>query len=474
MNKKISLSIVAILSLTTISALEFKPVGFKAVGMGGTGVASTRGSLSGYYNPALLRFSDYTTEVSVNVGVRFRESNLIDNMDQLSDLEIDEVITRIGDNAPVTGSNTANGDNNKMESVLNILKNIGADNAFQLSATPSFAAQISDALAIGAYANIDAAFRLNIDSNYLDLIFKDNQHDIDVYYEYTPSNDTYTAKLAPFGTSDYESSSLEYAMNHKDSNGVPDINYIALDAMMLTEVPLSYAKKYDWNSGTWSFGINIKPMSLITYAEKLELGESSEDAEDESDDAQYETTYKSTIGLDIGVAYQPKDLDITLGFIGKNINSPKFTVDSTPEKGEIGHVSEDYTIDPLLRVGLSMPMWNDNIEFAIDYDITKNDTLIKGEQSQYLGAGIEFHPASWFALRVGAMQDMASEKFDDGTIMTAGVGFGLKWFSFDISAMLGSNTGTYDGEEIPAFAAVNFSLISKWGDGYNKKQPPVM
>jgi hypothetical protein len=87
--------------------------------------------------------------------------------------------------------------------------------------------------------------------------------------------------------------------------------------------------------------------------------------------------------------------------------------------------------------------------------------------------GLEFHPASWFALRAGAMKDIASEKFDEGMIMTAGVGFGLKWLQFDLSAQMSSKKGEYDGQAIPRYAALNFSLVSKWGDGYNRKLAPA-
>ena len=85
--------------------------------------------------------------------------------------------------------------------------------------------------------------------------------------------------------------------------------------------------------------------------------------------------------------------------------------------------------------------------------MTKNKTLVEGEDSQLIGGGLEFHPASWFAVRAGAMKDIASEKFDDGMIMTAGIGFGLK--------------------SIPRDAALNLPLVTKWGDGYNKKEAPI-
>ena len=461
MNKNISLSLVTALSLTALNAYEMKPVGFKATGMGGTGVASTRGSLSGYYNPALLRFSDYTAEFSINAGFRLRESNLIEPMDKLSDLEIDGVIQRIGDNAGVIGAdNTAKGDDEKMAESLAILKNIGSSNAFQVSLTPSLTAQMSDALAVGVYSTIDVSMRLNIDEGHLALIFKDGGN----YYGYTPSSDTYTPG---FTEDQYKTTSLEYANSEEGG-----INYIAVDTMALVEIPISYARAYDWDSGTWSFGLNFKPMALVTTTEKVSLGESSDDAED-SDDSTTETTYKSTFGLDLGVAYRPIDSKMTLGLVGKNINTPTFKVESTPAVGQMGHRSEDYKIDPFFRAGLSVPIWNDNIEFALDIDLQKSDTLIEGEQSQFIGAGIELHPASWFAFRLGAMQDMASEKFDDGTIATVGLGVGLKWAQIDLSAMVGTNTGEYDGEAIPKYASINLSLISRWGDGYNRKEAPV-
>ncbi|MCK5294859.1 MAG: conjugal transfer protein TraF, partial [Arcobacteraceae bacterium] len=328
MNKNISLSLVTALSLTALNAYEMKPVGFKATGMGGTGVASTRGSLSGYYNPALLRFSDYTAEFSINAGFRLRESNLIEPMDKLSDLEIDGVIQRIGDNAGVIGAdNTAKGDDEKMAESLAILKNIGSSNAFQVSLTPSLTAQMSDALAVGVYSTIDVSMRLNIDEGHLALIFKDGGN----YYGYTPSSDTYTPG---FTEDQYKTTSLEYANSEEGG-----INYIAVDTMALVEIPISYARAYDWDSGTWSFGLNFKPMALVTTTEKVSLGESSDDAED-SDDSTTETTYKSTFGLDLGVAYRPIDSKMTLGLVGKNINTPTFKVESTPAVGQMGHRSE--------------------------------------------------------------------------------------------------------------------------------------
>jgi hypothetical protein len=295
---------------------------------------------------------------------------------------------------------------------------------------------------------------LNIDSTYLDLIFKDE--DTNIYYEYTPSSDIYSGS---FTSSEYKATSLEYGIDNEK-------HYIAVDTKTLVEIPISFVNAYNTNYGIWSVGANIKPMKLVTTSQKFSLGVDSDTAV--SDDATYETIYKSTIGLDLGLAYRKLNSKVTFGLIGKNINSPTFEVESSTTG-----VTKDYVIKPFFRAGVSIPIFNDTVEIAIDADLQKTDSLIKDDFNQFIGAGIGFMPSSWFSLRVGAMQDIASKKFNDGTIMTAGIGLGLKWAQIDVSAMVSTNTGEYEGDEIPRYTALNVSLISKWGEGYNKKIPTM-
>ena len=183
MKKKIGLSFAVVATLSTLYGGEFKPVGFKAVGLGGAGVASTRGSLSGYYNPALLRFSDHTTELSINAGVRIREANLIDHMDTLHKVDIDGTLSRIGSDINGTVSQT---DINNLKTAQNTLANIGTNNALQVSVVPSLTAQISDAFAIGMYVDADVAMKLHLDEDYLDIIVKDDN--TNVYAKFDPNN----------------------------------------------------------------------------------------------------------------------------------------------------------------------------------------------------------------------------------------------------------------------------------------------
>jgi hypothetical protein len=257
----------------------------------------------------------------------------------------------------------------------------------------------------------------------------------------------------------YEDSSIEYANDN-------DKNYVQVDSLVFAEVPISYAHLLETKYGSWSVGGSIKPMSLQSYTKTVLLGEDSDNADENIED--FETKYESTIGLDLGFAFRPKDSLATFALVAKNINTPTFKVDES----QTG-VTEDYEIKPMVRAGVSYPVWNNNIEFAFDVDLTKNATSIEDEDSQLIGGGAEFHPASWFAFRLGAMQDMASEKFDDGTILTTGFGIGLKWLQVDMSAMMSTKKGEFDGNEIPRYVAANVSLVSKWGDGYNRKAAPA-
>jgi hypothetical protein len=507
MNKKILLSLSTIALLTSANGTEFKPVGFKAVGMGGAGVASTRGSLSGYYNPALLQMSDSTTEISINGGASVSETNLIDNMEELEDIDISGSFDTIGQNIenknvritaesdgtnytlsnggsiPVAGLNDgdpqtidgriytakinngtltleATGTSNtqtirdNMTKALDLVTNKLGQGAANVSGYGSLSIQASDAVAIGAYVNADFSMKMKFSKDHNKLLVKDGTN----YYEYDPTTDFYTLSTGTEAQSNYESSSLEYGLENENS--------IEVQGSLLTEIPISYAKAYDWDkSGYWSFGLNIKPMTFESTQSTIDFGENQDDAEDKDDNTDT-TEYKSTFGLDLGVAFKPKAYDMTVGLMIKNINSPKFKVDTDPSG-----LATDVAMDPMARIGISVPIWNDNIEFAFDADLTKNKTLL-GDESQFIGGGVEFHPASWFALRAGAMQDNGVQTFDYGTIMTAGLGVGLKWLQMDLSLAQSSEKGSYDGEEIPRYTALNFSIVSKWGDGYNTKTPP--
>jgi hypothetical protein len=419
-----------------VQAQEFQPMGFDSIGMGGAGVANAKGSIAGYYNPALLAKKRYDSEISLNLGIGLRENNLIDNMDQLGD-EVNDLSGTMDNLSDNFGGTLSASTKNNITNIQNILGSIGEGNGVQIMPAGSFSVQ-AGSYNIGVYVTGSLDASMIVDPNKLDLIIKDDIAGTTYYSEYDLTNDTWSTPTTD--ATDYEARSLEYAL---DNNEIA----VQLSGLSLIEVPVSYAHTFPLGDGTIDVGGSLKLMKGTTYNQLISPDEDTDDFDDKFEDSEVET---STFGLDIGLLYSPTN-SFDVGFVAKNLNSPEFDKFNTTDK---------VSIDPMARIGMVYRPVGENLDIAFDYDLTKNDTTIEGIKSQYLGGGINFRPASWVSLRLGAMTNTAYS--EEGNIVTAGVGFGLKWFQFDLSAQQSTDKGYYDGDEIPKYSKVNFSLISRW------------
>ncbi len=160
---------------------------------------------------------------------------------------------------------------------------------------------------------------------------------------------------------------------------------------------------------------------------------------------QAQTTTK--LGLDIGLLYQKNNL--RYGLVIKNLNSPNFSY-GTPSL-------DDYQLKQQIRAGISLKT-KKAIVLALDCDVTKNDTLLNGYQSQNLAIGIEYPlyksshspipPLSHsptLVLRCGWMKNLVEN--DIGNVYTLGLGLNFFNLQADISGAISgkktkrSNTG---------------------------------
>jgi len=423
------LSIIAILSLSLLNAGEFESLGGKSISMGGAGVASASGSLAGYYNPALLTQTK-GVEVSIGVGLGVRENNIGKQINSLSDMGLNDIIDRVANNAPIPKTNSSE-DRKNIIDAQNILRTIGDENGISLMPTAHLGVQY-DNMAIGLYVTSDIALSAKIDKNHLGLSVKDNGN----YYNYDPNNDTYNI----IDQDSYERSSLEYALDNNLTN-------IKAKGLLLAEVPISYARAFEVPMGELSVGGSLKLMHGTTYTQTLAIDDKDADDEDSLKENQQDS---DNIGVDLGVLFKPTAVPkLSVGLVAKNINAPAF---DTADGGEI-------KADLQLRTGAQYKI-SDTLEVAGDLDLTSNKTLIKGYESQILGAGVNYNPFLGFALRGGAMQNLANS--NEGLVYTAGLTLGFEKFNLDISAQMSSKTGQYDGDDIPKFAKVNVALVSKW------------
>jgi len=417
---------------SSLSALEFQPLGYESIGMGGAGVANASGSVANYYNPALLTKHRYTVEIGIGAGIGIREINLVEHVDKLAnEYELTDTIERIADNSPKSGSNTKE-DRTNIKASINEIYKLSVGNGLSIMPTVEMGFQVGN-FGLSLYGLGEASARAVIDRQHLYLIFEDK--DNGGYYYYWPDNDTYGAT----DKETYDDYSLEYALNN-------ELTYIELGGIALVEVPVSYATKIDMNGFDLSVGASIKYMEGITYRGKVALDTDSNDLEDELSNGDKTS---SNYGIDLGLLVTSENFN--MGIVGKYLNSPKFkTIDGY----------KDETIKPMIRGGVNFSFGN-MIDFAMDIDLTTNKTGIKGYESQYIGGGINFRPTSWFSLRAGAMRNMVAD--EEGTVLTAGFGFGLKWIQFDVAAQASTKTGTFDGNEIPRYVKINAALISRWG-----------
>jgi len=421
--KKLSLVLVG----SMLFALEFQPMGFRSIGMGGAGVANASGSMAGYYNPALLIKKDYKVEVSLGVGAGFREYKLLDPVDDLANkYELEDTLDKIASRAPTPGANRADGTDKKAIGIINTLKDMSSGNDFEFKITSGFGIQASK-WAVGVYVLGDMGASAIINPNYLELIVKKD----DNYFKYDPNSDTYSTS----NKQEYETSSVEYAVDN-------NIDYIDVKGILLAQLPISGAYKVNENV---SVGASLSFIQATTYKNSLKVDD------DDVDDSLDENTKKSSnFGIDVGVLYE-KD-KFRAGLVGKYLNSPKFKF----------YDGEKIKVKPQIRAGVAYDL-KDWLTFAMDLDITKNKSVmsdITGVKYQYIGGGFDIHPTSWFSVRAGIMNNL--DDSNEGVIYTAGLGFGLKWFQLDISAQLASKTSTIDGDEVPRYAKANIALLSRW------------
>ena len=433
--KKYQWAVAAALASVGMSAhaTEFQSIGFESLSMGGAGVASARGALAGYYNPALLTQRRFDTEMALGAGAGYREYNLADNIDTLSDLDLSGALDRIAGNAtPLgVGGNSA-ADRNAVMSAQAVLRGMsGGRNGASVMPQGQFSVQAGD-YGLGLFLSGEVAGTAAIDANRLNLIVAGTGAFAGRYFQYDPGTDTYFETTA----ADYQASSLEYAL---DSG----LTHMRVQGLVIYELPFSYGVKVSDNLGV---GVSLKYLRGTTYNSRLQI-----DTATGSVDSQIEGGEKtsSDFGLDLGVLYSPLP-NLRLGLVGKNLNGPKF---------ETAVPSENFKLSAMARAGANVSL-GESLDVALDVDLTENNTLLGDVKSRYVGGGFNWHPASWFSLRLGAMNNLAHD--NEGVVYTAGLGFGLKWFQFDLAAQQASKESTYDGESIPRYGRVSAAIVSRW------------
>lgn len=425
----LSLGVVSLLSLGA-HAQSFAPIGYKASSMGGAGVASSKNALASYYNPALLAKPDSDVEVALGVGIGYVDNGAVESVNKLNDAGFSALL----DKASADYTTLTLADRAALIKSKDIIIDMDGQGGL---VTPDayFSAQIGS-FSLGIIGTSEIAASAVVDQARDQLII-DNTANV-------PSEYINIENFTTVSKGVYDSTSLEYAINN-------NLTYLDVDTLSIAEVPLSYGHAFETAIGDISLGGSFKFMQGTTYNGKINVDTEFGDMEDRLKSTEKKT---STFGVDLGLLYEPEFSEgLRIGLVGKNLNKPEF------DRFDGSKIA----VDPMVRVGLAYDIF-DSLEFAVDYDVTENDTLLastsQAYKTQYLGGGLNWHPVSWASLRAGLMDNLSSSQ--EGTIYTAGLSVGPSFLQLDVSAQMSSKENTVDSDSYPASARVNIALVSRW------------
>ena len=367
----------------------------------------------------------------ISAGAGWREHNLAEKADALNKAGFTDALVRVAQNAPL-GSNTAADRQSLITSQRILASMVGGKNGLSMMTDAAVGAQVRQ-VGIGVYGTTDGTATAIVDPDHLAF----SVQSVGGYYAYDPVTDSYSAISQPV----YEASSLEYAVNTR-------LTYVKISGLKIVEIPISYAYPVQLGAGSLSVGGSLKFMSGTTHNARIKVDTASANIDDQLGGSAKDS---NAVSIDAGLLFIPNRMpNLTLGLVGKNLTSPSF---DTVVAGE------SYKVKPQFRGGVNLAV-SSNFDIALDYDLSRNETFIRDLDTQYIGGGFNFRPASWFSVRLGAMKNLASS--EEGTVLTGGLGFGLKWFQLMMAVQMSNKKGQLDGEDIPRYARANISLVSSW------------
>jgi len=223
-----------------------------------------------------------------------------------------------------------------------------------------------------------------------------------------------------------------------------------LRGIAIAEVPFAYGHRLNLaKHGMLGLGAAIKLMYGATYENAALVTEIEEITED------YEQFEEESyaLGLDLGALYHLPELPLAVGLVLRNVNAPEFDL----------HTGGTHTEELQARAGLDWELIPAILSLAADLDVTENETVLRGYKSRMLGAGLDWHPVTWFAARLGLMYNLAAATgARNGPVVTGGLAFGFRKLHANIAAAAGLQEGEFDGQDYRSEMRVSAALGSYW------------
>ena len=372
----------------------------RAMGMGGTGVASARPSGAGFINPALLanqhgEWHDDFALTLPSANARFADDEDVpDEIDaiqdtilalesSLSDLQSAGDIEDVQSEAGRLADQLADVDGDTMRGDLGVGTSLA-------SPDPN--------IAIGFHASgqLRASIQGQVDPDDIDALR------------------TFAEADSPDPTDPEVQDALDTVENPGSRGRVL--------ASAVVETGLSFARQFQIQNERVSIGVTPKYVQLRTF----DYVENVDDFDDDDFDASEHETKESNLNLNVGASMQLGENDQwTLG--GSVRDLIPMSLDG---RERIPGDNEDLEIDqrelnirPQVTVGVAHSSgWH---TLAADLELNKREAFGYEADSQFLSLGGEVNVIDWINVRGGLRQNLASEKGADGieekTQLTAGV-----------------------------------------------------
>lgn len=477
----------------SVQALDAFIVGPRALGMGGTGVASTNDHTAQFYNPAMFGFfgeaSDYDNQgladkhwglgLDANVGARVH-GNLLELAQTLAQTDIKGLanngIQNQQDLHAVVNAARALGDIGDPGNAVSTDASVGLSmrlghGAIGARIYGQAASLVGNtdlknvALAVAGLALANAINNTGSANDGQVLLFTTAQRDslytalggVGSYAANTGSAAAQAVQrldneLRSQGFTASQVATVATVIQNAATNAGAGIDQnttvVRLQAFALAEVPLSYG----WRLGDhWSVGGSLKLMMGRVYGTSVAVFK---------DDAvtrfeQSVDNSNTTLGWGVDLAAAGRWNWFQAGVVARNINSPKFTGFENPDGSRIA----DVTVDPQVAVGVALipRRW---VTLALDADVLPAESSFNGYHTQRVGAGLELNPWDILALRGGVYQNIAES--DIGPVMTLGAGINLWAVRIDLAAAASTHLVDIQGYRIPDEARVSLGVMADW------------
>ncbi|BCZ18915.1 hypothetical protein NHP190012_05570 [Helicobacter sp. NHP19-012] len=412
------------LACSGVEGLEFGEMGDTSFGMGGAGVALENSAWGLYYNPALLDI-DARSKLGYSFGVGVREKNILplasnalqvfnqsDTIAQsLQGLMSSSTLQTLADGGSISINANQGPNERTIVNAGNALKDFLNLNGLHVDSQNGIVVQIHPKMkkikggigtfGIGVFASLFAGASAVVDPRHNKLIFP---FTID-------GNNVYTRAQINANSISFQQSTQSAYLNSSLLSSNAN-NAARVQALAIGSVPIGYAKGFDLKkAGRISVGVTFRYLYTLSYGLGIsgnvdQVITKAQNLFSNFSFSMQDMVRQSHFGLDLGGAYRIKGF--TLGLVGKYLNAPKIRYAHLP----------DMRIDPQVRLGLGYRWkW---LNLAMDFDLTSNKMLMLDKRSQMIGGGVMFN-WKWFALKLGAMGNVAQAGLHQGVILTGGI-----------------------------------------------------